>query len=146
MSQFSNFPSLKCDRFAVTNNHTIKKMTMKKLISWVEIPVADMDRAVRFYNKILDLSLEILDFGEEKMACFPNDEGALSQSPGFKSSKNGVLVSFNAGDDLDKTLDRIVDASGSIIIPRTKIEAEGRGYFATFQDCEGNTIGLYGDN
>lgn len=144
MSQFSNYTYLKWGRFAV-NNHTIKR-TMKKFISWVEIPVTDMDRAIKFYNKIFDLSLEILDFGEEKMACFPNDEGALSQSPGFKPSKDGVLVSINAGDNLAGILDRIVDASASVIIPETKIEAEGRGCFATFQDCEGNTIGLYGDN
>lgn len=118
---------------------------MKKLVSWVEIPVSDMDRAVKFYNEILDLNLEILDFGKEKMACFPNDEGALSQSPGFKPSRNGVLVSLNAGDDLDNILVQVGKSGGSIVKKRTKIEAEGRGYFAMFLDCEGNTIGLYGD-
>ena len=41
---------------------------MKKLISWVEIPAADMQRAVTFYEKVLDFKLEILDFGSEKMA------------------------------------------------------------------------------
>ncbi len=32
---------------------------------------------------------------------------------------------------------------GKIIIPKTKIEAEGRGWFAVFADSEGNRIGLY---
>ena len=61
---------------------------MKKVISWVEIPATNMERAINFYNALLGLDLKLLDFGEENMACFPNDEGAISQSPGFKPSKN----------------------------------------------------------
>ena len=118
---------------------------MRKLISWVELPVTDMDRAVKFYNEILGLELKILDFGTEKMACFPNDEGALSWAPGFNPSKDGTLVSMNAGDDLDGTLIRVEAAGGSVVKPKTKIEAEGRGYFALFIDSEGNKVGLYGD-
>jgi predicted enzyme related to lactoylglutathione lyase len=29
--------------------------------------------------------------------------------------------------------------------PKTKIEVEGKGYFALFIDCEGNKEGLYGN-
>lgn len=118
---------------------------MKKFVSWVEIPVTDMDRAVEFYNSILDMKLEILDFGSEKMACFPNDEGALSLAEGFTPSKDGTLVSLNAGDDLDPVMERISNKGGTILKPKTKIEAEGRGYFALFIDSEGNRIGLYGE-
>ena len=118
---------------------------MKKLISWVEIPATDFPRAVNFYQKVLELELEALDFGEEKMACFPSGEGAISQAPNFEPSKKGVLVSLNTEDDLDGTLQRITAAGGVVVKPKTKIEAEGRGYFALFQDCEGNTLGLYGN-
>jgi predicted enzyme related to lactoylglutathione lyase len=119
---------------------------MKKLISWVEIPAVEFTRAVNFYNSILKLDLEPLDFGHEKMACFPNDEGAISFAPNFRPSKDGVLVSLNAGDDLDGTLTRIQEQGGEIVQGKTKIEAEGRGYFALFLDSEGNKIGLYGDS
>jgi predicted enzyme related to lactoylglutathione lyase len=119
---------------------------MKKLISWVEIPATDMDRAVKFYNALLGLNLEILDFGEEKMACFPGDEGAISQAPDFSPSKDGVLVSLNVGDGLEEALITIKNQGGSIVKPKTKIEAEGRGYFALFMDSEGNKVGLYGDS
>lgn len=118
---------------------------MSKLISWVEVPAADIDRAVKFYNAILQLSMTVLDFGKEKMACFPNDEGAISYAEGFTPSENGVLVSFNAGSDIDNLLKRVVDNGGEIVIPKTKIEAEGRGFFATFIDSEGNRLGLYGE-
>ncbi|MBT3575834.1 MAG: VOC family protein [Candidatus Marinimicrobia bacterium] len=118
---------------------------MKKLISWVEIPAADMQRAVTFYEKVLDFKLEILDFGSEKMACFPSGEGAISMAPSFKPGSTGVLVSLNTEDDLDGCLKKVEEAGGNITIPKTKIEAEGRGYFAVFIDSEGNRLGLYGD-
>jgi predicted enzyme related to lactoylglutathione lyase len=119
---------------------------MKKLISWVEIPATDMERAVKFYNALLGLDLEILDFGEEKMACFPGDEGAISQAPDFNPSKDGVLVSLNMEDGLDEALTTIQRHGGSVVRSKTKIEAEGRGYFALFLDSEGNKVGLYGES
>jgi len=31
------------------------------------------------------------------------------------------------------------------MMPKTKIEVEGRGWFALFADSEGNRVGLYAD-
>ena len=118
---------------------------MKKLIAWVEIPAVNFKRAVEFYRSVLQIDLEIFDFDHEKMACFPNDEGAISLAPDFKPSKDGTLVSFNTGNDLDATIERVKENHGKIVLPKTKIEAEGRGYFALFIDSEGNKVGLYGD-
>lgn len=118
---------------------------MKNFISWVEIPTSDFDRAVKFYSEVFKMELKPMDFGTEKMACFPNGEGAISYHSSLKPSKNGVLVSFNAGNDLDETIKRAETNGGTIVIGKTKIEAEGKGYFATLTDTEGNTIGLYGD-
>ena len=118
---------------------------MKKLIRWVEIPATDFERAVKFYNQVFKLNLKPLDFGSEKMACLPNDEGAISLSKGFKPSENGVLVSLETENKLDEILLQIKNAGGKIIKPKTKIEAEGRDYFALFLDTEGNRMGLYGE-
>ena len=118
---------------------------MKKLIAWVEIPATDFQRAVKFYNAILNLDLNAMDFGHEKMAFFPNDEGAISFAPDFKPSRDGVLVSLETENDLDGTIKRVKANGGEIVQPKTKIEAEGRGYFALFIDSEGNKVGLYGN-
>ena len=118
---------------------------MKKLITWVEIPATDLERAVKFYNAVFSLELEIADFGEEKMACLPNGEGAISQAPDFKPSRDGVVINFNVGEDMDGSIERIQANKGTILTGKTKIEAEGMGYFALFTDSEGNRIGLYGD-
>lgn len=118
---------------------------MNKLISWVEIPATDIHRATKFYSQVFNLDMEVMDFGEEKMACFPNGEGAISQAPNFNPSKDGVLVSFNAGQDLDAVLAIVKDNGGEVLKSKTKIEAEGRGYFALIIDTEGNKVGLYED-
>ena len=110
----------------------------------MEIPAENMPRAVDFYNGLMNLEMEIMDFGEEKMALLPDDEGAISQAPGFKPSANGVLVSLDVGDRLDDALDFVVKNGGSVVKARTKIQAEGRDYFALFLDSEGNRMGLYG--
>ena len=117
---------------------------MQKLITWVEIPAVDFDRAVEFYNSVFNLNLAKLDFGEEKMACFPNDEGAISYAPNFKPSKDGAFVSFSAPDNVETTLLKIQSKGGRIVQPKTKVEAEGRDYFAICTDSEGNKIGIYG--
>lgn len=122
-----------------------KENDMEKLIAWVEIPAADFKRAVNFYNNVLNIELQEIDCGTEKMACFPTGEGAISWAPGFKPSKDGVLVSLNTGNQLDQTIARVIEQGGVIAHPKTKIEAEGRGYFAIFTDSEGNKVGLYGD-
>ena len=116
---------------------------MKKLISWVEIPASDFERAVEFYQNILNLDLRVVEGGDEKMALFPGGEGSISYAPAFKPSRDGVLVSLNAGSDLNAVLDLVKEYGGTIDKPKTKIEAEGMGYFALFIDSEGNRIGLY---
>jgi len=117
---------------------------MDKLIAWVEIPSADFERAVKFYSSVFQLDLVPIDCGNgEKMACFPTGEGAVVYSQHAKPSENGVIVSFAVPDSIEASILRIEQEKGKVVIPKTKIEAEGRGYFAVCTDSENNKIGLY---
>jgi uncharacterized protein len=118
---------------------------MKKFVAWVEIPTVNFERAVKFYSTVFEMKLEGLDFGTEKMACFPSGEGAIIHASGYSPSTSGLVVSFNVPDSIEKTINRITENGGSVVKAKTKIEAEGRGYFAVCNDCEGNRIGLYGE-
>lgn len=119
---------------------------MTNFVSWVEIPTENFSRAVSFYKSVFNTDLEVNDFGNEKMACFPNGEGAIIYSPNYKPGDSGILVSFKAEKGIDGTIESIIENNGKIIQPKTKIEAEGKGYFAVFIDSEGNKAGIYGDN
>jgi predicted enzyme related to lactoylglutathione lyase len=117
---------------------------MEKLIAWVEIPTADFERGRKFYSSVLKLDLQSIDCGnDEKMACFPTGEGAIIYSSYCKPSENGTVVSFSVPDSIDAALLRIEQLGGQVIIPKTKIEVEGRGYFAVCLDSENNKFGLY---
>ena len=118
---------------------------MEKFIAWVEIPASDFKRAVQFYEQVFNLDLKTVEGGGEKMAFFPGGEGAISLSPGFNPSRDGVLVSLHVRKDIDTVLQQVTVQGGEIAQKKTKIEAEGRGYFALFIDSEGNRIGLYQD-
>ncbi|MGM0550779.1 MAG: VOC family protein [Bacteroidota bacterium] len=117
---------------------------MEKLIAWTEIPTEDLNRGVAFYSKLLEIELQVTTSERESMACFPTGEGALIKAAGFTPSKQGIIVSFNVANRLDKVLDTVTHWGGKMAHPKTKVEAEERGYFALIIDSEGNRIGLYG--
>lgn len=120
---------------------------MKNLIAFFEIPSVDFERAVCFYETVLETRLSVFDWGKEKMAFFTERElcvGAISFASDFLPSSNGVLIHFNC-ESIDEKLSAVVNAGGDVVIAKTKIEAEDRGYFAVFSDSEGNHIGLYSD-
>lgn len=118
---------------------------MKNSIAFFEIPSTDFRRAVDFYQEVLNVKLPVVECEEEKMAFFMEQGeavGAISYAANFPPAAGGVLIHFYC-EDLEKTLRKVTEMGGSIVIPITKIEVEGKGYFAVFADSEGNHVGLY---
>jgi len=121
-------------------------LDMKKPIMWFEIPALDLNRASAFYEKILAVTLNRTDMGPTSLAVFPYDRdqatgGTLITGPGFKPSKEGVIIYLNAGESLDTVLERVEPAGGAIFLPRTPLP--GIGFYAQFGDTEGNRVGLF---
>lgn len=105
---------------------------MEKFIAFFEIPAADFHRAVGFYETVLDIKLAVSEHEEEKMACFMEQGeavGAVSWAPDFLPSERGTLIHFYC-EEIGKSLERVLQKGGKVIIPETKIDAEGRGHFA----------------
>ena len=123
---------------------------MKRLVSFFEIPVQDFNRAVSFYEHVMNVKLEVMECENEKMAFFPKEE---SQCPGaiswtadnsFRPSSDGVLISLSC-EEMEQTLKRVTSHGGTVVFPKTKIQSEDRGYFALFKDSEGNRLGLHAE-
>jgi len=121
---------------------------MQPCISWFEIPTADLERAVRFYETVLAVTLKREDMGPMRMALFPGDPtdpvgGALCRMEGGNPpGPMGTVVYLFAGDDLAGPLARVEPAGGQVIVPKTLITPE-IGHYAVFRDSEGNHVGLY---
>lgn len=119
---------------------------MSNAINWFEIPAADFDRAVRFYETVLGVKLHRETMGADRMAILPHASngvgGAITYSPNLVPGRNGVVVYLAAGDDLSAALGRVEAAGGRILLPRTQVSPE-IGYIAHFLDTEGNRVALH---
>lgn len=120
-----------------------------ELVNWLEIPVLNMERARLFYETLFKFKIIDLNINGEIYPCFPNREGkgfsgALVQYPFTKPGKNGPLVYLNSYDQMDKLLERVNEAGGKVIKPKEEI-APGFGFYAHFEDTEGNFLALQGE-
>ncbi|TFV93218.1 VOC family protein [Algoriphagus kandeliae] len=117
-------------------------------ITWFEIPVEDMIRAIKFYEKVFECQLDFQDLGDFKMALFPVEEGSEGASGSLvyhqefytPSSNRGVLIYFFT-EDCGQELKRVEEAGGKVMIPKRQISPE-MGFMGVFLDSEGNRIGI----
>ena len=117
-------------------------------ISWFEIPVTDFNRAKEFYSKIYDYEMPEQKMGESRMGFLLSDiekggiGGAIVEGSSSNPSAEGTLAYLNGGSNLEIVLNRVEEAGGKILVPKTQISPE-IGYFAYFMDTEGNKVGLH---
>lgn len=125
-------------------------MTKMNAIGWFDIYVNDMDRAVEFYQTVLDVKLAPMGdpTGESTMMSFPmNDDsmgqygalGALVKQEGSKPGPGGTMIYFNSADcSIEEA--RIKKAGGKVI--KSKFSIGEFGFVALAQDTEGNMFGF----
>ena len=124
---------------------------MEKMINsidWFEIPVLNFDRAKEFYSRIYNYEMTETTRNSLRIGFLPMDRdakgvgGTIVQGNDFIPTSLGVKVYLNAGKDLMDVLNRVIAAGGEIIVHKTLINDEF-GYFAMFEDTEGNHISLH---
>lgn len=120
------------------------------VVGWFEIPVLDIDRAIRFYEAVFGFKLIRQQMGPLEMAFFPWVEKSIGSGGGlvyapeyYKPSADGTLIYFTAfSGDVAVELERAVNAGGTLVMSR-KLITEEIGYMAVFLDTEGNRIALH---
>jgi predicted enzyme related to lactoylglutathione lyase len=120
--------------------------TQINAVTWFEIPVKDIERAKKFYEKVLGLELTIEEMEPFTMAWFPMTQGApgapgaLIKGESYEPSHAGTVVYFTV-DDIDETLRRINANGGKTLLPKKSIGEYG--FIAHFEDTEGNRLALH---
>jgi predicted enzyme related to lactoylglutathione lyase len=120
----------------------------KSVAVWFEIPCADLERAARFYETILDrrMKKDVFDDPGDRMRFFPAAAGAVAgalvKRTFRKPGGGGTMVYLNCDGELDAVIGRVREAGGLMLMPRTVIPG-GHGAFACLKDTEGNHIGLH---
>ncbi len=122
---------------------------MPNVVKWFEIPVANFERALKFYNEIFETDLEETEEWGYEAALFQNEgdgvTGALVYSENYKPTTAGTILYFDANNRMNDILLRVEKAGGTVDTPRTSLGLE-LGYFAIFIDTEGNKMGLQSAN
>jgi uncharacterized protein len=116
-------------------------------INWFEIPTADFERACRFYEQILDVSLrQDTSFPGIRMACLPYQHpgvgGCIIEMEQARPHQDGARIYLNGGEDLGVILNRVKAAGGEVILGKTLLR-DDIGYIGLFGDSEGNVVGLH---
>ncbi len=120
---------------------------LKNAVNWIEIPVTDFARAKKFYSQIYDYEMPEMMMGEDQMGFLLYDQqggvgAAIVKGNNHIPSTKGAKVYLNGGNDLNVVLNRVEKAGGKVLLAKTEITPEF-GYFAIFEDCEGNHISLH---
>ena len=115
-------------------------------INWFEVPTSNLDRAAKFYETVLDVKLQRESMGPMQMAVFPHERpqptGCLIAADGYRPDARGTTIYLNLKDDLAKPLARVEKAGGKVLLGKTALP-DNIGFFAQFQDSEGNRVGFY---
>lgn len=141
-------PLTSCGDNTKTTIEQSDKNTMTKHsnpVVYFEIPVNNIDRAIKFYKSVFDVNFDKDNIDNNEMALFPFADknsgisGALVKGEIYKPTKDGIVIYFKT-ESIDKTLKLATSNGGKIIYPKTD---NGIGLVAEFEDTEGNRIALY---
>jgi uncharacterized protein len=129
--------------------------SMENTIVWADIPVTDMERAIKFYSAVLQQEIKPAE-GMEGIALLappPDFDPAAEQGPmpvsfdlakgeNQKPSASGCTIYLESHGDPEGMLQRAVDAGGQMLMPVTDM-GEMVGSIGLFLDSEGNRIGVH---
>ena len=119
-------------------------------LCWTDIPVIDLDRAIRFYSAVLGQEVQKMSFGPAEYGLLPHEEqnaaGCLcvgSDSMGVKNepSQTGPLIYLLTEGRLDEAVKAVRENGGKILQDRQQVGEHG--FRAIIIDSEGNRIALH---
>jgi uncharacterized protein len=119
-------------------------------LCWTDIPVANMDRAIKFYSAVL--SKEVSKMSEQgfEYGLLPHEEqtasgclcvGSDSVGNENKPSQTGPLIYLSVEGRLDDAVKKAGASGGKVLEEKQQIGPHG--YRAVVVDSEGNRIALH---
>lgn len=121
-----------------------KTLSTTQCITWAEIPVTDLDRAIEFYSAVTGRELVLEEGGPNPMAQFAFEPGVGVGGhlyPGKPAGDgSGPTVHLGVYDSVEESAARLEAAGGTLVGPIVTIPV-GRFQYAI--DLDGNSIGLF---
>ena len=118
-------------------------------LCWADIPITNLDRAIKFYSAVLGGDVRKLTDGKAEYGLLPHDQGnssaclcLRSDSGGLdnRPSANGPLIYLLVEGRLGEAVEAARKNGAKILRERQRIGEHG--YRAVVIDSEGNRIAL----
>jgi predicted enzyme related to lactoylglutathione lyase len=110
---------------------------------WFDIPVADLDRAAKFYRSVLNVGVTKESYGEMSFCVIDHQEGnggcLVLNKP--EIAAGGVMIYLNANGRIRDAIAKVAPNGGTIVQDIHPIGPHG--FRAIVLDSEGNRIALH---
>ena len=118
---------------------------MANLFVWTDIPVKNLDRAIKFYSNVLAIEIKEQKYPDFSLGLFPenssNMSGCLYVEKKEIAAEMGPLLYFNVDGRIDDAARKITEYGGTILAEKQPIGEYGFRVIA--KDSEGNRIALH---
>lgn len=118
--------------------------TLHNRYVWMDIPVADLDRAIAFYRGVMAVGVTKESFDETTFGLFEHDEGnggCLVIDPDAISDSTGPLVYLNVNGRIREAVEQVIALGGKVT---QDVHSLGpHGFRALIIDSEGNRFALH---
>ncbi|RMF57089.1 MAG: VOC family protein [Calditrichaeota bacterium] len=113
------------------------------IITHVEIPAEDINRARKFYSGLFDWDFQLFEEMNYLMFQSRNEDGSAMVSGGIlpRQVENHPVTNYVNVEDIDTTAKKIEELGGKVVTPKTAVP--GMGWFLHFVDTEGNLLALW---
>ncbi len=113
-------------------------------VVWIDVPVADLERASAFYRAVLAIEVVPQEFGDVQFAVLSHDQGnggCLVIKPHEVAKDGGILVYFDVEGRIEDAVEAVKANGGEVIQDTHPIGPHG--FRALVLDSEGNRLALH---
>ncbi len=114
---------------------------------WFDIPVADLDRATRFYAEVLAIDVSMQTFDDFKFSVLEHQAGdqygiggCLVPKANEITADKGILLYLNVNGRIRDAVNKVKDQGGKVLEDVHPIGPHG--FRAIILDSEGNRLAL----